>query len=731
MGVTAMLKHKARAIIVYRQGGQIFLVSEDPDSFAAEFAALHGPGARGFAVRFTGQTQQGHEGVIGIGGDAISPIDPVHLPAAVATPDGWREIMLNAVPRGVLAAAVAFALWPLAPAVAADAADAAAGTRTSASSRLDEIEVAAKGTASDWPSALATDVLDYRDAVAAPLDFQDFIVRVPGVDATGQNGIFETFSIRGSGGNGILVLVGGMPVTAQRRAGVPVAFVEPALLGDVAVTRGPAVVHYGPGALGGAVSIEPRWFDATTLSAGYASSGDETTLVAATGTDDVSFAAARHHAGDSAAPDGTPLNASFERESATLQYRAAIGDVDLDAMLLPSRTRDIGKSNSRFPVRDTTYPVDRHTLGRLRLRHANGVEFSLHGHDQLLETYNRRPGSPDTFASISSTDVGATLQREFGDDALDFDIGMEFLGRRDVTGFDARGTVDNRTYSLDGASEDDWSLFALSDWSVSPTAALEFGARASRQEQQQSGAASDDSDAAFTAGAVWAPDETGRWTFNLSSGYRFATLEERFFSGVTAQGEIVGNPDLGSEHSLGADLGYAWRAGDWGGTMHVWRTEVDDLIQLVELAPDVNGYVNVGEAELHGVEATLDWQATDALALRAGGAVTRGENKLDSEPLYGIGPVSATLEAIYAFDDFRFGLFYSHRWDMDRPGFEEVARDAVDVVDADVHYRITPRFDLQLYLRNAFDENYFATADQLATFAPERSVGFNLVWRGP
>jgi iron complex outermembrane recepter protein len=639
--------------------------------------------------------------------------------------------MLNIVSRPALAAAVACALFPFAPACAADAADAAAGPRTSASSRLDEIEVTAKGTAIDWPSALTTDVLDYRAAVAAPLDFQDFIVRVPGVAATGQNGIFETFSIRGSGGNGILVLVGGMPVTAQRRAGVPVAFVEPALLGDVAVTRGPAVVHYGPGALGGAVSIEPRWFDATTLSAGYASSGDETTLVAATGSESFSLAAARHRAGDSAAADGTPLNSSFERESATLQYRTAIGDVDLDAMLLPSRTTDIGKSNSRFPTRDTTYPVDRHTLGRVRLRHANGVEFSLHGHDQLLETYNQRPGSPDTFASISSTDVGATLQREFGDDALDFDIGMEFLGRRDVTGFDARGTFDNRTYSLDGATEDVWSLFALSDWSVSPTVALEFGARASRVEQEQSAAASDDSDAAFTAGAVWAPGDAGRWSFNLSSGYRFATLEERFFSGVTAQGEIVGNPDLGSEHSLGADLGYAWRAGDWGGTVHAWRMDVDDLIQLVDLAPDVNGYVNVGEAELHGVEATLDWQATDALALRASAAVTRGENQLNGEPLYGVGPVNAALESTYALGDYRFGLFYSHRWEMDRPGFEEVARDAVDVVDADVHYRINSRLDLQLYVRNAFDEHYFATADELSTFAPERSLGFNLVWSGP
>ena len=226
------------------------------------------------------------------------------------------------------------------------------------------VRVSARGTANDWPSALATDQITYQDAIAEPSDFQDLITRVPGVAATGQNGIFETFSIRGSGSNGILILVGGMPITAQRRAGVPVAFVEPALLGDISVTRGPAVVHFGPGALGGAISIEPRWFDTPFAQGGYATAGDEAVLTAGTGGEHYSVAVSRHEAGDSESPDGTPLNTSFERESASLQFRTQVGSFNLDALLMPSRTENIGKSNSRYPTRDTTYPEDSHTLGR-------------------------------------------------------------------------------------------------------------------------------------------------------------------------------------------------------------------------------------------------------------------------------------------------------------------------------------------------------------------------------
>ncbi len=642
--------------------------------------------------------------------------------------------MLRTLSPSLLAAALATALL-VGTAVQAEPAEAARPGATPQQEteegkpwQGEAVNVTARGTAADWPSALATEVISWEDTAGSPSDFQDLITRVPGVGATGQNGIFETFSIRGSGGNGILVLVGGMPVTAQRRAGVPVAFVEPSLLGEINVTRGPATVHFGPGALGGAISIEPRWFDSAHVSAGYATSGDEAELMAGFGNESFSIGASRHQAGDTESANGTPLNTSFERESTSLQYRSEIGDFQLDALLLPSRTKNIGKSNSRYPVRDTTYPEDEHTLARLRLRHDNGFEASVHGHDQSLLTYNQRPGSPDTYAFVESTDIGGTVQQSF--DVADFsnNIGVEFLGRRGVNGFDARNTIDNRTYSLRDADEDVWSLFGLSDWLISPEFQMEFGARFSSIDQQQRGAESSDSDQAYTAAAIWTPNEASRWTLNLSSGYRFATLEERYFSGVTPQGEIVGNPDLGPEHSVGIDIGYAWHSTNWGSEIHLWRTDVNDLIQLFSIAPGVNGYTNVGDAHLHGVEGTLSWNPVPNFSLRAGGTLVRSKDELTGNPLYGSPPLTATLDARYDFADFTLAAFYSHRWKMDRPGFEEVERGAVDVVDLDLIYHINPSWNLKLYVRNAFDEDYVATADVLSALAPERSVGLNLSW---
>jgi 4-hydroxyphenylpyruvate dioxygenase len=51
MGFSAVARHKKKAVTLYRQNNINFLVNAEPDSFAADFAAKHGPSACGFAIR--------------------------------------------------------------------------------------------------------------------------------------------------------------------------------------------------------------------------------------------------------------------------------------------------------------------------------------------------------------------------------------------------------------------------------------------------------------------------------------------------------------------------------------------------------------------------------------------------------------------------------------------------------------------------------------------------------
>ena len=52
LGFTAIARHREREITLFRQGTINFLLNEQTDSFASDYAASHGPSACGFAIRF-------------------------------------------------------------------------------------------------------------------------------------------------------------------------------------------------------------------------------------------------------------------------------------------------------------------------------------------------------------------------------------------------------------------------------------------------------------------------------------------------------------------------------------------------------------------------------------------------------------------------------------------------------------------------------------------------------
>ncbi|MCD9047827.1 MULTISPECIES: 4-hydroxyphenylpyruvate dioxygenase [unclassified Luteimonas] len=69
LGFTAIAKHRKRAITLFRQGTINFLLNEEPDSFASDFAAQHGPSACGFAIRFKKKPAEVLEHVLAQGGE--------------------------------------------------------------------------------------------------------------------------------------------------------------------------------------------------------------------------------------------------------------------------------------------------------------------------------------------------------------------------------------------------------------------------------------------------------------------------------------------------------------------------------------------------------------------------------------------------------------------------------------------------------------------------------------
>ncbi|HKV97935.1 MAG TPA: 4-hydroxyphenylpyruvate dioxygenase [Gammaproteobacteria bacterium] len=72
LGFTRVARHKRRKISLYCQGECNFLVNEEPDSFAADFAKKHGPCACGFAIRFSKPAAQLQEQALAKGAVKIT-----------------------------------------------------------------------------------------------------------------------------------------------------------------------------------------------------------------------------------------------------------------------------------------------------------------------------------------------------------------------------------------------------------------------------------------------------------------------------------------------------------------------------------------------------------------------------------------------------------------------------------------------------------------------------------
>ena len=96
MGFSAVLRHRTRAITVYRQGGVNFLLNEEAEGFAADFAAQHGPCACGFAIRFTQPVETVAATVKGNGGEKLEAAGAIDVPRV----KGIGDCMLYLVPSG-------------------------------------------------------------------------------------------------------------------------------------------------------------------------------------------------------------------------------------------------------------------------------------------------------------------------------------------------------------------------------------------------------------------------------------------------------------------------------------------------------------------------------------------------------------------------------------------------------------------------------------------------------
>ncbi|WP_440997911.1 TonB-dependent receptor domain-containing protein [Arhodomonas sp. SL1] len=131
----------------------------------------------------------------------------------------------------------------------------------------------------------------------------------------------------------------------------------------------------------------------------------------------------------------------------------------------------------------------------------------------------------------------------------------------------------------------------------------------------------------------------------VATGFKAPTLRQNSPTSQTASCRgactLVGNPDLEPETSTNYEASVAYDGGAWNSSLTFFRNDVEDLIERDlehAVGSDEDGnpyytYVNVAEARLQGVEATLRRTLTQSLTLTANYTYLDAEDRETGETL--------------------------------------------------------------------------------------------------
>lgn len=611
---------------------------------------------------------------------------------------------------------------------------------------FEQIDVTASRGEGDSFVALSVASTEVRpqESAAAPTTLTELVEGVAGVAENGQGGLFQVYSIRGVSRHRVLTLIAGMPVTSERRAGVSASFLDPLLMGSVDVLRGPSSTYYGSGALGGVVQIFPRAYDGWAFDAGYAGFGDERHVAVGWGASEDgggwNFGLARRETDDDEAADGTALNNGYTQTSAVFSRDWTVGDRSWQVLAIPTYGEDIGKPNTDFPERVTDYPRERHLLLRLTTESSNGGTFQLYAHPNDLQTDVVDVSSDGTAEGLStvlneSLEYGASWQREWslGNSGRVLRLGLDFNARDSVNADEREedlvtGEV-TEARTLANASQNEAAVFSALRWHWGAST-WQAGTRFTWHRQGNDGFSSRD-DSAWTAfaGVVRPLGKGFEWTANLGTGLRFPTLSERFFTGTTGRGQVIGNQDLEPEESINADTGLRWygQKAFWG--VQVFRQDVDDYIERINLADGRRTFVNLSSGTIDGFEVEGFYQASPAWRLHWSGHRIEGDDDA-GVPLADIPADQLAGGATWTQGPWRSRVELQYRFDKDDPGSGEIPIDEAWLLSASLRYRLTSGLELVLRGRNLLDEEYRNSADDRVTLAPGRALGLSLAWGG-
>jgi hemoglobin/transferrin/lactoferrin receptor protein len=613
-----------------------------------------------------------------------------------------------------------------APALAQQAAtplDAVTSTATRTENRAGDVAVPV--------SVVPREVIERRQ----PRSLLDVIGDLPGVEASGvpRQGVMQPI-IRGLGDDRIVFRVDGVRnnFNAGHRGR---SFLDPNLLRQVDVVRGPGSVLYGSGALGGVVAAETI-DPADILRDGEAWGGFTRAAVQSQGS---GLAGTQTFAGRAGAFDGLVALSGLTNNSFRDGRNRRIPDSAEDAFMgLAKFGTTFGghrvqliassfESRATMPIAanttSTTSRANRRTEQdslALRYRFSDAAvpllapRITVYGLE--TEIAERRLTGTRATDHTSLTTVGFDAQNT---------ARFNLAGRHALT-IGADGFRDEQEGTSAGAPRLGFpnarqtilGLFVQDEWTVFDTVTITPGLRFDSFEQQAEANRNDRSNDRLSPKISVAWQVTG-WAqpyVSYAEAFRAPSLTELYIGGTHFPGNVfVPNPDLRPEVAKNKELGLNLRFSDvlregdrLRARLGAFRNDIDDYIeQRVNATTTTRS--NIPNARIDGIEAEVQYESGRVFATVAASAL-RGENSDTGEPLFDVPAHRVVLSGGYRFLDLGVtaGGRITAAAEQDRRPTGSADAPAYAVMDLFASW-VPPAYDrvrLDLGVDNVFDTQY-------------------------
>ncbi len=603
-----------------------------------------------------------------------------------------------------------------------------------------------------------------QSSVAEPTNINDVLVQSPVISLNGQGGQIQNVSIRGFSRWRIQTLLNGVPIFSDRRAGASAGFIPPSWITQVSVVPGAASTYLGSGAIGGAVNLQIAAPHEQSLTVGMLNNG-ETQEYGYEGFADSLFTSntdKRHayagstdwkvsyrNADNTQDANGNALFEQFEQTALFIRHQPERSNIT-EAWSLFSHNSHVGKSSSDYPQdRVTTYPNNIHWLGKVSVVFDN-MTSNVWWHQSQLDTQTLRPESRINESRSNAFDYGGDLggRQRIGKWRVNWQAHLQ--GREGVRINESETPISQ--YGLNLTSEPSIPIQVkpaqttqIETYSITTLDASEIGLAgvidASRTFQNLSVAVGTRLDWQYQSGSgqnvkrVNVSGFTGvsymlspHWYASLyvSSAFRNPSLTERFFSGETPRGTVLGNQRLDTEQSANIQGGISYSNNGLLATTEVFSQKIHHYIERKEVSEDVLEYANLDSATINGLSYTANWTPENSeLSLQLSGAWIKGEDE-SGNVIADIPAHNHRLTVGYQAGIIRIFSNVLYRASKTNVADGERPLGSVVTLEVGASLPFNNKVNGRVSIRNLTNQLFYVSADDRAAFAQGRSIQFAL-----